>query len=101
MPVRVVDIHPLAAQELRAAYRWYRRRGAASAPRFGAAVNGLFQRLATAAEQGSPYGHRYRWMRLGRFPYVVYYEIRDPQPVLIYAVAHARRRPGYWLRRGP
>ena len=26
--------------------------------------------------------------------------IRDPHPVLIYAAAHARRRPGYWLRRG-
>jgi plasmid stabilization system protein ParE len=101
MPVRAVDIHPLAARELRAAYRWYARRGAASAARFHAAVNRLFQRLAAAAEQGSPYGPGYRWMRLGRFPYLAYYEIRDPQPVLIYAVAHVRRRPGYWLRRGP
>jgi hypothetical protein len=44
---------------------------------------------------------RYRWMRVKRFPYLLYYEIRDPQPVLIYAIAHGRRRPAYWMRRKP
>jgi hypothetical protein len=57
------------------------------------------QRIATAAEQGAPYQQSYRWMRLNRFPYLLYYEIRDEQSVLVYAVAHARRRPGYWRRR--
>jgi len=33
---------------------------------------------------------------------VLYYEVLDPTQVLIYAVAHTSRRPGYWLRRtGP
>jgi len=30
---------------------------------------------------------------------LLFYEVRDPQPVLIYALAHVRRRSGYWLRR--
>jgi len=52
-------------------------------------------------EQGAPFGRRFRWVRVGRFPYLVvdYYEIRDPSPVLVYGLAHVRRRPGYWLRR--
>lgn len=99
MAVRAVDFHPLAAQQLRAAYRWYALRSPAAAQRFRLAVDRVIQRLAAGAEQGSPYRQLYRWMRLSRFPYLLYYEIRDPQPVRIYAVAHVRRRPGYWLRR--
>jgi len=35
---------------------------------------------------------------LRRFPYMVVYEIR-PQETLVLAVAHVRRRPNYWRRR--
>jgi hypothetical protein len=38
-------------------------------------------------------------MRVRRFPYVLYYEILDSFTVMIYAVSHTGRRPGYWLRR--
>jgi len=99
MAIRAVDIHPLALKELRAAYRSYTRRSPRAAQRFRLAVDRVIQRIASAAEQGSPYRQRYRWMRPHRFPYLLYYEIHDPQPVLIYAVAHSRRRSGYWLRR--
>jgi plasmid stabilization system protein ParE len=99
MPLRTVTVHPLAARELRSAYRWYVRRSPNVAQRFQQALNAVVQRIASAAEQGSPYGQSYRWMRLRRFPYQLYYEIQDPQNVMIYACAHVRRRPGYWLRR--
>jgi plasmid stabilization system protein ParE len=99
MAVRTVDLHPLALQELRAAYQWYARRSPFAAQHFRLAVDAVVQRIAAAAEQGSPFRQHYRWMRPRRFPYLLYYAIRDPHPVLIYAVAHARRRPGYWLRR--
>src|SRR5437773_9755773 len=99
MAVRAVDIHPLAVRELQAAYRWYAQRSSVAARRFELALARVVQRIATAAEQGSPFRQHYRWMRLNRFPYLLYYEIRDPQPVLIYAAAHAGRRLGYWMRR--
>jgi plasmid stabilization system protein ParE len=99
MNVRAVDIHPLALNELRAADRWYSQRSLFASQRFRLAVNRLVQRIAQAAQQGTPFRQRYYWRRLYRFPYLFYYEIRDPKPVLIYAVAHSRRRPGYWLRR--
>ena len=101
MPVRAVDIHPRAAREARTASRRYARHSPAKAGRFQAAVYAVLQRVSAAAEQGSPLGERFRWMRVRKFPYLVYYEIRDPQPVLVYAVAHVSRRPGYWLRRRP
>jgi hypothetical protein len=35
---------------------------------------------------------------LRRFPFVVFYSI-DGASIDVYAVAHAKRRPGYWLDR--
>lgn len=37
---------------------------------------------------------------LNRFPYSLYYEELDDR-IWIAAVAHQRRRPGYWARRRP
>jgi plasmid stabilization system protein ParE len=99
MPVRAVVFHPLAEREARAAYRWYARRSRRAALRFQQNVSTTVQRIASAPEQGASFRHIYRWMKVPRFPYLIYYEIRDPQSVLVYAIAHGRRRPGYWLRR--
>lgn len=40
-------------------------------------------------------------MRVRKFPYLLYYTMLDGAEVLIVAVAHAHRRPGYWLSRLP
>src|SRR5437764_773824 len=99
MTIRAIEIHPLAPRELRQAYRNYARRSPAAAQRFHLALQRVIQRIETVAEQGSPYGQAYQWMRRRRFPYFRYFQIRDPHPVLTYAVARASRRPGYWTRR--
>ncbi|MFI5381818.1 MAG: type II toxin-antitoxin system RelE/ParE family toxin [Tepidisphaerales bacterium] len=39
--------------------------------------------------------HRYR---LDRFPYHIVYEIRNDE-ILVVAIAHVARKPGYWSRR--
>ena len=39
-----------------------------------------------------------RFCRLRRFPYRIVFEIREPE-IVVLAVAHARRRAGYWKRR--
>lgn len=101
MPLRIVILGRLAASEFRKAERRYRRLNPATAQRFRQAVHDVIQRIAMSAEQGSPYQQRFRWLQVQRFPYLIYYEIRDPQPIYVYAVAHASRRPGYWLRRRP
>jgi hypothetical protein len=37
-------------------------------------------------------------MLVRRFPYAVVYDVL-PDAVIIIAVAHQRRKPGYWIRR--
>jgi hypothetical protein len=43
-------------------------------------------------------GRALRKALLKRFPYAVYFELRDEECV-VWAVAHGRRRPGYWRGR--
>src|SRR4051794_20566794 len=99
MASATVVFHRLAVQDYRTALRWYARRGVAVAHRFRAAVDQVIQQIASAPQQGTIFQGPYRWMRTRRFPYILYYESVDPTEVRILAVAHAGRRPGYWLRR--
>ena len=41
-----------------------------------------------------------RFYRLKRFPYLIYYREFDDR-IWIAAIAHERRRPGYWRNRKP
>ena len=45
-------------------------------------------------EQGSV-----RCKLLRRFPYELYYSVEPSETIRILAVAHQRRRPGYWVDR--
>jgi plasmid stabilization system protein ParE len=99
MPNRLVLFHYLAAREYRSAVRWYAQRSPAAAQRFHQAIDRVIERLQDNAEQGALLTEPFRWMKPQRFPYILYYEIFSPGLVWVYAVAHARRRPGYWQRR--
>jgi len=65
---------------------------------FIAEVERAVERIAFFPAHGSPYLIGTRRIVLGRFPYsVVYHE--EAGAVLVVAVAHHRRRPGYWRGR--
>jgi plasmid stabilization system protein ParE len=44
-----------------------------------------------------PIGRIYRSYKLHRFPYVLVYRIAGAELIIV-AVAHTSRKPGYWLR---
>jgi hypothetical protein len=91
---------PQAEDEIREATRWYEARRSGLGLEFLGVIEDAMTRvtntpLAWAEWQVNP---RYRRMVLRRFPYLLFYEIRG-DTVEFVAVAHARRRPGYWLSR--
>ena len=94
-----VAFHRLAVREFVQARRWYARQDPLVEARFVAAVRDAVSRAETNPHLGSPTHGSYYWVRARRFPYVLYYEAIPPDIVRFYAVAHARRRPAYWLRR--
>ncbi len=100
-PTVRVRFHRLASQEYVRALRWYARRSPRAAQRFQDAIDEAVRRIAAAPQSWPIFRGPYRWLRAGRFPYIVYYRLVSSTDVLIVAVAHQQRRPGYWVRRSP
>jgi plasmid stabilization system protein ParE len=63
-------------------------------------LDAAIARIAAAPQMWSPHLHGTRTCPLRRFPYHVVY-VEEATAVLVVAVAHNRRRPGYWRRRLP
>lgn len=99
MPQFAVEFHPLAADEAQAAERWYRERNEIASGRFQRELDRAIELISERPEAGFPYLSKTRRILLRRFPFFVVYRIRSDDNVQIVAVAHARRRPGYWRER--
>ena len=91
--------HRLAAQEYRFALDWYRKRDAAVAARFRDAVDAAANRILNDPDSHFEIVNGIRSVRLRRFPYMLVFARDSGESVLILAVAHAKRRTGYWKRR--
>jgi len=65
---------------------------------FAAEVRDTINRILTHPETWTKLSKRTRRCRTKRFPYGVIYQIRGDR-ILIVAVAHLRRKPGYWRDR--
>jgi plasmid stabilization system protein ParE len=66
--------------------------------RFLDEVTRVLQRLKEFPRIGAEYVDPTRRFRLRRFPYALIYQI-DGDTIVVHAVAHAKRRPLYWVRR--
>jgi toxin ParE1/3/4 len=99
-----LELHPEAHAELRGAALWYDERRPGLGDEFIAEVSASLNRVGDAPESypvwpGTPAaGPLIRKATVQRFPYVIAYE-KHEQHLLVLAVAHAKRRPLYWLTR--
>ncbi len=93
-----VRFHPAAREELRNARTWYEERSPLSALGFAQEVDRAIRQIVEAparyprAESGT------RRFLLSRFPFTLFYRAGQSEIVVI-AVAHQKRRPGYWAGR--
>ncbi len=94
-----VRFHGLAAQEYRFAREWYRKRDASVAWRFREAVDSASNRIAADADSQPVLADDIRSIRVRRFPYMLVFVRESSDSLLVLAVAHAKRRAGYWKRR--
>jgi toxin ParE1/3/4 len=93
-----VRLHPLAADEAESANRWYRQRNVAVAEEFMLELDAAMEAIAEAPDRWPRVHTRYRRFLLHKFPFSVVY-IRRQTFVEVIAIAHHRRRPGYWRHR--
>ncbi len=96
-------LHPDAVAEATAAGDWYE----SQRPGLGADLAGEIERALEMISEnpqtwavwpGIPAGVGVRRFLLPRFPFALAYVVRADE-VVILAVAHTSRRPGYWLIR--
>jgi plasmid stabilization system protein ParE len=96
---RALSFAPEAEREAHEAFRWYWERDEQAGARFEAELSAVFNRIAESPEQGPQIERGVRRLLLHHFPYGVLYAV-EPERVLVLAVMHLRRRPGYWRGRG-
>jgi len=98
MPRRHVDFHPEAVAEAQAANRWYRERSASAADAYLAEIDRAVEAIAEDPKMWPRYVHGTRRYILHRFPFYLVYRETSGR-IEIIAVAHGRRKPGYWKNR--
>ena len=90
-----VKFHPAARAELREARLWYEERSPLTAIAFGQEVAAAVSRIARTPMRFPLAEHGTRRVGLRRFPYTLFYRA-GAQETIVVAVAHQKRRPGYW-----
>jgi toxin ParE2 len=95
MRFRLLDA---ALKELRGTATYYRKIRPELGLQFHEAVQAAFDRIEMWPLSGAKAGKDARICRLKRFPYGLIYVPRATELVIV-AVMHLHRRPGYWKRR--
>ena len=90
-----VEILPEAEAEIRQAFLWCFERSPFAANAFRSEALEAIDQLGSKALMWPEDEDSIRRYVLRHFPYTVFYEIHG-NTVAVLAVAHQRRRPGYW-----
>ncbi|MGL4419762.1 MAG: type II toxin-antitoxin system RelE/ParE family toxin, partial [Gemmataceae bacterium] len=94
-----VLFHSSAREEYLSAVRWYKNQSLVAADNFVREVERVIAGIEKTPTFFAIYEPPFRQAPLRRFPYVIIFRIDAAGNVIIFAIAHVRREPGYWLSR--
>ena len=95
MDIRFLDI---AQRELDEAVEYYNAESSGLGDQFLLEVLSTLERIRQYPSAWHPFTQNTRRCQTRRFPYGVVYQILESE-ILIVAVAHLHREPGYWQNR--
>ncbi len=95
---RVVDVLPQAIEEAREARDYYLSKSAAAEEAFRKELEHAVAMIREHPGTWPTYVHGSRRFVLHRFPFSVVYRTADASSLIV-AIAHAKRKPGYWRSR--
>ena len=98
MPPKTAEFHSAAAKEAEAAFSWYAERNLLAARAFTQELNHSVEMVLEGPERWPRFGPAARRYVMPRFPFSLIYRLRE-QGVEIVAIAHHKRKPGYWHSR--
>ena len=90
-----IDFHPDATTELEASVAWYSEHSPSASRNLVVAIDVA---LASIAQDPARFFHiddLHQACSVVKFPFQIVYR-HVPNRILVVAVAHAKRRPGYW-----
>jgi plasmid stabilization system protein ParE len=93
-----VEFHPEALAELERAKQWYERQRHGLGQSFFQEITAAITRIQEAPSIWPEFRQETRRFLVHRFPFAVLYSQRSNR-VLVVAVMHLKRRPGYWRSR--
>lgn len=91
-------IHEDARAEYVESYVWYHERGSHIADAFEREVENALESVRNYPDRWPAYVGRWRRILLRRFPFGIVYGVMDNMIVVV-AVMHTSRKPGYWRKR--
>ena len=98
MSRRPVEFHPEAIAEARTAFEWYRQWSEGAAAAFLTELDQAVEHIAETHGRWPFYLQGTRRFLLRKFPFtIIYREVGET--IQLVAVAHGRRKPGYWKDR--
>jgi plasmid stabilization system protein ParE len=93
-----VDYHPGARRDFDESFDWYAERSIQAAMRFANAIDVALSAIAADPERFGAIDEVHRECPITQFPFRVVYQIMGNR-IVVAAIAHAKRRPGYWRGR--
>jgi plasmid stabilization system protein ParE len=94
-----VDLLPGARRDFDDSLDWYTARSTVAAEQFSSAIDATLATIAADPTRFAAVDAIHRDCLVPRFPYRIIYRI-EPTQILVVAIAHAKRRPGFWKARG-
>lgn len=95
----MIHFVPEATDEVEEAKRWYRERDVELGLAFEDAILDAVQKIRNHADRWPTHMHGTQRFRLRRFPYAIVYLQETKETIWVVAIAHQRRKPGYWQQR--
>ncbi len=93
-----LSYHPEAKAELRETAAFYQRRRRGLGEEFLAEVETVIGKIRLNPLRCAMISSPYRCCLVRRFPFGIIYAVEDGR-IFVAAVAHTKRRPGYWKQR--
>jgi plasmid stabilization system protein ParE len=93
-----LKIHQAAGRELHEAARRYDLERPGMALEFLQEVERVLEQILAHPKAGTSIAGGYRRQLLRRYPFSIFYKIVGAR-IIVFAVAHQRRKPGYWHQR--
>ena len=96
--MKPVDILPGARLDFDQSFDWYAERNVQAAERFANAVDVTLAEIAEHPERHAKVDERHHQCAVPKFPFRIVYR-HELRRIVVVAIAHAKRRPGYWESR--